>query len=52
MDVIKAIESFSYYHEQTGKDKCSLKKWREKAVVDWHLSPEILNTGVAAPKKM
>lgn len=51
MNVIKAIEDYSYYHKITGQDMCKWKKWRAAIVDKWHLDKTILEKGAAADGK-
>ena len=42
MDVIKAIESYPYYHSMTGQSREEWQAWRVQAVEEWMLDKEIL----------
>lgn len=42
MDVIKAIESFQYYHSMTGQSREEWAVWRVQACSEWMLDESIL----------
>ena len=42
MDIIKAVEDFSYYHSMTGQSREEWQAWRVQAVEEWMLDKEIL----------
>lgn len=42
MDVIKAIESYPYYHSMTGQSREEWGAWRVQAVKEWMLDESIL----------
>ena len=46
MDVIKAIESFTYYHNVTGQNRDVWEKWRKEAVEEWQLDRALIKKGV------
>ncbi len=48
MNVIKAIEDYSYYHKITGQSMDKWEKWRTEEVEKWHLDKSILWKEVAA----
>lgn len=45
MDIIKAVEEFSYYHSMTGQSREEWQAWRVQAVEEWMLDKEILEKG-------
>lgn len=51
MNVIKAIEDYSYYHKITGQSMDKWEKWRTKEVEKWHLDKSILGKGASADGK-
>ena len=42
MDVIRAIESYPYYHSMTGRSREEWNAWRVRACEEWKLNKEIL----------
>lgn len=42
MDIIKAIEDFTYYHNATGYSREEWEKWRIKAVEEWKLDMSLI----------
>lgn len=42
MDVIKAVEDFTYYHSMTGQSREEWQAWRVQAVEEWMLDKKIL----------
>ena len=42
MDVIKAVESYSYYHNITGQSREEWEAWRVHACEEWMLNKAIL----------
>lgn len=51
MNVIKAIEDYSYYHKITGQGMKHWEKWRAKEVAKWHLDKSMLGKGASADGK-
>ena len=45
MDVIKAVESYSYYHDVTGQSREQWEEWRVQACEEWMLDKGILEKG-------
>lgn len=43
MNIIKAIEDFTYYHNVTGHCRKEWKKWRIQAVEDWKLDISLID---------
>lgn len=48
MDVIKAIENYSYYHRITGRSWDEWNAWRVQACEEWMLDKAILEKGDSA----
>lgn len=46
MDVIRAIESYAYYHNVTGQNRDAWEKWRIEAVEEWQLDRSLIQKGV------
>lgn len=42
MDIIKAVEDFSYYHSMTDQSREGWQAWRVQAVEEWMLDKKIL----------
>lgn len=42
MDVIKAVESYPYYHSMTGQSREEWEAWRVQACEEWMLDKNIL----------
>lgn len=42
MDVIKAVEDFTYYHSMTGQSREEWEAWRVQACEEWMLDKNIL----------
>ena len=42
MDVIKAVESYPYYHSMTGQSREGWEAWRVQACEEWMLDKNIL----------
>ena len=45
MDVIKAVESYSYYHGITGQSWKEWEAWRVQACEEWMLDKSIIGKG-------
>lgn len=45
MNIIKAIEDFTYYHNVTGQDRKAWEEWRIKAVEEWQLDRALIEKG-------
>ncbi len=45
MDVIKAVESYPYYHSMTGQSREEWEAWRVQACEEWMLDKAILEKG-------
>lgn len=42
MDIIKAIEDFTYYHNATAHSREEWEKWRIKAAEEWKLDVSLI----------
>lgn len=51
MNVIKAIEDYSYYHKITGQCMDAWEKWRAAEVEKWDLDKAMLKKGAGADGK-
>lgn len=45
MDIIKAVESYPYYHSMTGQSREEWEAWRVQACEEWMLDKAILEKG-------
>lgn len=51
MDVIRAVEDYTYYHNMTGNSPVTWEKWRIKVIEEWKLDKAMMERGTEWKKK-